>query len=288
MGKIDLFDMRWILSFLAAAGLWLADCGVCIAETIHARHARVELVSQQGNVVPNRQLWLGVHFVLEKDWHIYWANPGDSGQPPVLQWQLPSGFSAGTIRWPRPEKLRRSSLADYGYQDDVVLLVPIQVAGGLKDGAREELKLQAKWLICADVCIPDHAELHLSLPASSTPLQDQNQAALFQAARKRLPRPWPRSWKASAASQKNDFVLSISSGKPIPAAEFFPLTPEQIENAAPQPLQTTPAGAKISLKKSDQLLKPIHVLKGLLVLGGTESYLVEAPVTPGLTKVHNK
>jgi thiol:disulfide interchange protein DsbD len=279
--------MRRLLPFLAAAGLSLTGCGACAAEAIQARHARVELLSPQSSVVPRQQLWLAIHFSLEKDWHIYWTNPGDSGQPPVLQWQLPSGFSAGAIHWPRPEKLKRSTLADYGYQDDVVLLVPVQVAPGLKDNDKVELKLQAKWLICSDACIPDHAELHLSLPVSSTPAPQPNQASLISEARKRLPKPWPRSWKASAASEKDDFVLSIAAGKPIQAAEFFPLTPEQIENAAPQPLQTTEAGARIRLKKSDQLLKPIHLLKGLLVLGGEESYMVAAPVTPIRTQAHN-
>ncbi|HLJ29805.1 MAG TPA: protein-disulfide reductase DsbD domain-containing protein [Candidatus Angelobacter sp.] len=280
--------MRRLLPFLAAMGLSWVGWAACNAETIQARHARVELVSQQVNIVPAQQLLLGVHFVLEKHWHIYWTNPGDSGQPPVLQWQLPSGLSAGAIEWPRPEKLQRSSLADYGYQDDIVLLVPVRVASGLKDGDKVDLRRQAKWLICADVCIPDHAELHLSLPVASTPEHNQNQKALFAEAGKRLPQPWPHSWKASVVSGKDDFVLSISAGKPISAAEFFPLMPEQIENAAPQPLQTTPAGAKIILKKSDQLLKPVHLLKGLLVLGGAESYMVEAPVTPIRSGEQNK
>lgn len=269
--------MRRLFSFLAAAGLWLASCGDNVAETIQARHARLELVSSKSHVVPGHQLWLGLHFSLEKDWHIYWTNPGDSGQPPVLQWQLPSGFSAAAIQWPLPEKLKRSSLADYGYQDDVVLLVPVSVSATLKNAGQADFTLQAKWLICSDVCIPDHAQLHLSLPVSAKPAHEPAQASLFTEAKKHLPQPWPHSWKVSAVSTKDDFVLSITAGKPIRVAEFFPLIPQQIENAAPQPLQATPLGAKITLKKSDQLLKPIDVLRGLLVLG-ENSYRIAASV----------
>ena len=97
-----------------------------------------------------------------------------------------------------------------------------------------------------------------------------------EAVKKRVPRPWPPSWKARALSNKNNFVLSIETGKPVQAAEFFPLVPQQIENSAPQPVQTTADGAKITLRKSDELLKPIRVLKGLLVLGSGEAYQIQA------------
>lgn len=279
--------MRGFLPILLAVLFWRGSGKEALAEPIQARHARVELISAQENIVPGRQFWLGLHFSLEKDWHIYWTNPGDSGQPPVLQWQLPPGFTAGQIQWPLPEKLTRSTLADYGYQDDVMLLVPVRIASTLKSGDKADLALQAKWLICADVCIPDHAQLHLVLPVSSTPEENPGEASIFSEARKRLPRAWPRAWKAWASSEKDDFVLSITTGTPVTAAEFFPLLPEQIENAAPQPVKAVPVGAKITLKKSEELLKPLHVLKGLLVLNGRESYIVDAPVTPAMSKAHN-
>ena len=253
-----------------------------LAQAVQARHARVELLSAQ--LGSNGQAWLGVHFSLEKDWHIYWVNPGDSGLPPVLKWQLPPGFKAGEIQWPLPEKLKRSTLADYGYQDDVVLLVPLHFPADFKKSGQAEIGLQAKWLICREVCIADHADLRLSA-ISSTPAPGQQK--LFAEAKKRLPKPWPSSWKAGAASDKNSFVLSIQTGAPVKAAEFFPLVPQQIENAAPQPLQPTEHGAKITLTKSDQLLKSVRVLKGLLVLGNGESYQIQAPVAPTPTKADN-
>ena len=262
--------------------LCLLGCLCARAEPVQAHHARVELIAGQSSLTSSQQIWLGVHFSLEKDWHIYWVNPGDSGLPPVLKWQLPPGFSAGEIQWPRPEKLKRSTLADYGYQDDVVLLVPLHVPSGSKLGVAGDIRLQAKWLICREVCIADHAELNLSLP-----IQSGAQSSLFVQARKQLPQPWPRSWKAWATSDKDNFVLSLQTGKPIKTAEFYPLVSEQIENAADQPVQANASGARITLKKSDQLLKPIQTLKGLLVLEKGEAYTVQAPVTSTRAKAHN-
>jgi len=246
------------------------------AGEVQARHARVELLAQQTALLPGQENLLGVHFSLEKGWHIYWTNPGDSGQPPAFQWQFPEGFSAGPVQWPRPEKLQNAHLADYGYKDDVMLLVPVR-APAFYNRADAKLSLQAKWLICREVCIPDHAQLEITL-AVNRPAIDQDHARLFAETRKLLPEPWPHAWKITAASEKDTFVLAIQNGRSISHAEFFPLEPNQIENAAPQPLKPTARGGNITLKKSDQLLKPLSTLKGVLVLG-ERSYIVEAPVT---------
>ena len=274
--------MAQSIRFLASACFLLVLSRSCAADSIQARHARVELVSEA--LDDTGKFWLGLHFSLEKDWHIYWINPGDSGQPPVLKWQLPAGWVAGEIEWPVPEKLKRSTLADYGYQDDVVLLVPVRTPHALKAGNKVDIALQAKWLICREICIPDHAEIHLTRSAASV---TKDQASVIEQAKKHLPKPWPPSWKAVVTSQKDDLVLSIITGKPIRAAEFYPLNAEQIENAAAQPVEATARGARITLKKSDQLLKPIRVLKGLLVLAPGEAYEVKAAVTSEAAKVHN-
>jgi thiol:disulfide interchange protein DsbD len=274
-----------LISAISGKVLIFALCVLCgeqgLAQPVEAHHARVELLSEQASIVSNRQLWLGVHFLLEKDWHIYWTNPGDSGQPPVLNWQLPTGFHAGEIRWPRPEKLKHSQSADYGYRDEVLLLVPVHTPNGLQRGTAISFGVEVKWLICREVCIADHAQLHLQLPvgpgAASDPGQDH--AKLFAGARRLLPKQWPAGWKAYATSGKDDFVLSIQTGKPLYQGEFFPLEPSQIDNGAPQPLQATAHGARITLKKSDQLLKPVSELKGLLALPGGDAYQIVAPVS---------
>lgn len=258
----------------------LAACTGVLAEPVQAKHARIELLSRQTAVAPGADLLLGVHFLLEPGWHIYWVNPGDSGQPPVFKWQLPAGFSAGETQWPRPERMQSSpELADYGYHDQALLLVPISVPRSWS-GRAAEIGLDAKWLICREVCLPDHAQLHVSLPLASQATVDPAQTAVFAATEKLLPKPLPPDWKAGAQSGKDDFILSVRTGKPIAKAEFFPLDAAQVDNAAPQKLEPSAAGVKITLRKSELLLKPIAVLRGVLVLRGGDAYRVEAPVMP--------
>ena len=249
-----------------------------LAQRISAKHAQLELVSQQSAAVPGGQLWLGVHFILEKGWHIYWVNPGDSGQPPVFQWQLPPGFVAGDIQWPRPEKMQHSQMADYGYHDETLLLLPVQTPQQAPKNQRINIGAEAKWLICREVCIPDHAHLHLSVPVAESAADDPKVARLFARTKQLVPSPLPSAWRAKVESRGTKFVLTLATGKPIASAEFFPLKENQIESGAAQEVSTKPAGVQITLQKSDQLLHPISRLKGVLVLAG-KAYAVEAPVT---------
>ena len=146
--------------FVLAA--WAA--GLVVAQA--APHTRVELISRQTALRPGSDLQLGIHFTLEPGWHIYWINPGDSGQPPSLKWQLPPGFSAGEIQWPRPERMQATpELADYGYHDETLLMVPIHAPPLINNEQLRGLKfaVEAKWLVCREVCIPEHANLELFL-----------------------------------------------------------------------------------------------------------------------------
>ncbi len=243
-----------------------------------AQHARVELLARQGSVKPRADLQLGIHFILEKGWHIYWINPGDSGQPPSFKWHLPPGFSAAEIQWPRPERLQPSKeLVDYGYDDEVLLPLTIHAPSALSNGASVEFGAEAKWLVCREVCIPEQTNLHLTLPVSSTASMDQPNMQLFEHTEKLLPQQLPSNWKADFTSTKDDLVLTVRAGKPITQAEFFPLNPGEIDNPAPQKVQSTPSGAKITMKKSDLLLKPISTLRGVLVMPGSPAYRIEAP-----------
>jgi len=249
-----------------------------LAQRISAKHAQLELISQQSAAVPGEQLWLGVHFILEKGWHIYWVNPGDSGQPPVFQWQLPPGFVAGEVQWPRPEKMRHSQMADYGYHDETLLLLPVQTPTQAPKSGRIDIGAEAKWLICREVCIPDHAHLQLSVPVAESTVDNPKVAPLFTGTKQLVPKPLPSAWRARAESRGTKVILTLTTGKSVTSAEFFPLEENQIEGGAAQEVSTKPAGVQITLQKSDQLLHPISRLKGVLVLSGI-AYAVEAPVT---------
>jgi thiol:disulfide interchange protein DsbD len=241
-------------------------------------HGTLELIAENQWISPGRECYLGLHFQLEKGWHIYWINPGDSGQPPRVTWQLPAGLTAGAMEWPQPGRLGTSSVVDFGYHDEVTLLVPIRASASLAAQPPAQLAAQVKVLVCREICIPGKAQLSLTLPVKSQPpAPDSRTKALFAATRKSLPRPAPSSWSFTLDDAKDSFVLTAKLGRQITQATFFPLAELQIDNAAPQSVLPKADGFRLTLRKSDRLLKPIERLRGVLVLAGGEAYQIDVP-----------
>ena len=228
------------------------------------QHGRVELLAQQAAVMPGRPFWVGFHFQLEPGWHIYWINPGDSGEPPKVNWKLPPEFREGPLEWPVPSRIEDHSLVDYGYQNQVLLPVEIRPPAGQSRNPQLRIGASVKWLVCRDVCLPEHADLSLTVRVS--PGMPAHENPLFSHADAHLPRTPPKSWRVAAKLDQHRFVLNVITGGRETSASFFPLEPNQIENAAPQTAHPLARGISIELQKSDQLLKTPAHLKGVLVL----------------------
>ena len=271
---------RIVSTTVCVLGVWISEAQAA-ERLVKAQHATVELIASGEAPDATGGLWLGIRFSLEPGWHIYWRNPGDSGQPPVVQWQLPSGVSAGAFEWPAPERIPVDTLVNYGYKDSVVLPVRLTIAkempaGGLSIGAT------LRWLICHDVCIPDRAGLQLRLP-----LADPDRKQLpgwrkgIEEARSRVPRPMPAAWQAAAESRKDSFVVSLSMDRPAPAAAvLFPVDPGQINDSAPQEVKASGRVLTLSLLKSDQLSDDPEVLRFVLAASAGEAFGIEVRVRP--------
>jgi len=243
-------------------------------------HGTLELVAENQWIAIGRPFHLGLHFQLEKGWHIYWVNPGDSGEPPRVTWQMPPGLSPGAIEWPAPRRLGTSSIADFGYEDAVTLIVPVQAETNLAAHPQAQLGAEIRVLVCREICIPGRTQLSLTLPIRlQPPAPDVRTQDLFAAARKEMPRPAPQNCKFSIVDAKDSFVLSADFGSQITQAIFFPLVELQIDNSAPQTLQPLATGFRLTVRKSDRLLKPVERLKGVIVLPGNQAYLIDVPVS---------
>jgi DsbC/DsbD-like thiol-disulfide interchange protein len=242
-------------------------------------HGTVDLVAENQWIAPGRQTYFGFNFRLEKGWHIYWVNPGDSGQPPRVEWHLPAGLSAGEIEWPAPRRLGTSTIVDFGFEDAVMLLVPISASSTLPANQSAQLGANLRVLVCREICIPGKARISLVLPIKSVlPEPDPRTSELFTAARKLLPRRAPDGWKFSVSDQKDSFVLTAKLGRQATRAKFFPLEESQIDNSAPQKIVPVANGFQLTLRKSDQLLKPIQRLRGVLELSANQTYVIDVGV----------
>jgi DsbC/DsbD-like thiol-disulfide interchange protein len=162
----------------------------------------------------------------------------------------------------------------------VMLIVPLRAGAAAAEQAPIQIDAEVKVLVCREMCIPGTARLSLVLPVKSQPpVADTRAADWFAAARKALPRPVPASWKISVTDTGDSFVFAAKLGEPVAHADFFPREESQVKDAAPQRFAPVPGGFQLTLRKSDQLLKPIARLKGVLVLTGDRGYIVAVPVS---------
>lgn len=218
-----------ILHFMKTPALFLALLGTLLffgSSVSHAipgvaEPAKVELIAESKTVQPGESFNVALDFKLEPHWHVYWKNPGASGLPVEIEWELPEGFVAGEIQWPAPERIELGGLMNYGYEDVVTLIVPIQAADDLELGSVVPLKAEASWLICKEFCLPGDASLSLDLIAGDAVIQSES-APAFDAARARLPEA-SSPWSVSAAIEAKMLVLTIEQGQgvEIPTDLYF-------------------------------------------------------------------
>jgi thiol:disulfide interchange protein DsbD len=174
---------------------------------------------------------------------------------------------------------------DYGYSGEVLLTSVLRVPRGLKAGPTVKLSAQVRWLVCKDICVPGQAGLTLLLPAkdSATSLNPKR-TDLFKTTHRKLPKTMPKDWKISGDLNPNEFRLSFETDQEVSNASFFPSHPGEIENAAPQTFHSTGKTFQMGLKRSEQLLKNIPSLEGLLVVvteksGEQVGYSIKVPLS---------
>ena len=183
--------------------------------------AQVELIAESSTVQSVQTFYVALDFKLEPHWHIYWKNPGASGLPVEIEWELPAGFTAGEIEWPAPERIELGGLMNYGYEDAATLMVPIRAAEDLIEGEPVMLQAKVAWLMCEEVCVPGDASLRLELVVGRAADLSED-AALFAAARARLPQA-ALPWEVSAANEDGLLVLTIEqgAGPEVPKELYF-------------------------------------------------------------------
>ena len=144
--RSHLMTIFWLCQRLRPCLLWLVATMFTTAVSaqlalpgskavVITEQVRAELLAYapQG-VVAGQPIWLGLQLKHQPGWHTYWKNSGDSGLPTQLEWTLPTGLFAGEIAWPLPKKLPLGNLINYGYEDTVLLPVPLTLTPDFQAG----------------------------------------------------------------------------------------------------------------------------------------------------------
>jgi thiol:disulfide interchange protein DsbD len=250
---------------LGVALLSTAASAVAASAPTASRHVTPSLVAEREAIRPGQPLLVGIRLGMEPGWHTYWRNPGDSGLPTKVRWQLPEGFVAGDVQWPYPGRFSTGPLVSYGYERDVLLPVELRVPASL---AAHEVRLAARvdWLECRDICLPGKADLSLVLPvrAAAAPSAE---AALFAQTRERLPTKDP-GWRFEASAAREAIGLTVRPPRrlDVRSAYFYPVTPHLVDYSRPQALARSGTAWRLDLVRDPNGAADASRLAGVLVV----------------------
>ena len=132
--------------------LFVIFLGCLQSSEIDIGHAKLSLIKDHSSFIPGTSINVGLKIEMDEGWHTYWKNPGDSGGPIEITWDLPDGFSASDIQWPTPERIPYPPLMTYGYEDFVIFPFVLSIPENYED---DSFSLNVDLLVCADVCIPE-------------------------------------------------------------------------------------------------------------------------------------
>jgi len=256
---------NFALRVLCAAPMF-ALAATVLAAPVRTQHVEAELVAASTAVVPGEPLTVALRLAIDKGWHTYWKNPGDSGLPTTLEWKLPAGVAAGPIEWPAPHLLPAGPLLNYGYENEVLHLVTLTSATDLPAGRDVTLAARADWLVCKETCIPEGADLTLTLPVANVAAPDPRWGASIATERAALPRPLS-GWKVNAEGRGNSIALRLvpAAGAADPGElRFFPAAIDRIEPSAPQPLTREGSGYVLMLPVASTLHGAFGSLAGVV------------------------
>lgn len=221
------------------------------------KHSQGKLVSETDALHPGNPGTIGFHVTLEKHWHTYWVNPGDSGTAIRLNFKNSPGLKVKQVLMPLPQRILTGPLVSFGYSEEVLFLIEVDVDPSVKVGSTAEFQADVEWLVCEDVCIPAFDTLKLSLPVRE--LADIKPSAdfeLFQKTRAGLPvikTPFP---KFAASGDQPELTIESFEGREF--VDFFPFKNSGVNNVKPAVLSKSPlvlqfAKSAVPAEKEDRV-----------------------------------
>ena len=279
--RLRMIKLAVVAALLAIAPLTAATAAD--SPVVKTAHLEAQLVAQTQAATPGATIYLAVRQKIAPGWHTYWRNPGDAGEATSLKWTLPPGWRAGEFVWPTPSLVMTGPLASYVYEDAVYLPVPVEVPASAKAGAPVTLKARAEFLVCKDICVPEGADLSITLPiaAGSSALDPKHGQAVSDTLAKA---PKAAGLEGRFQAKAGAVVLSVTGavlkGAKPSHAFFFPFDGSAIEHAKPERVQVGPNGVTFTLAPgfSFQHGAPKE-LAGVVALDANHAFEVAA--TPG-------
>lgn len=144
------------------------------------------------------------------NWHTYWVNAGDSGEPMAIEWDELDGVSYSEIQEPTPNRIEYDPLVNFGHSGQPLFLQTISVADDFK-GDELNLSGRAMWLVCEEICIPEEQSVSISIPVNKNGIAINDD--IFAQAQSKMPAPV--EWATSYSRAGDAFALNVAVPQPL-------------------------------------------------------------------------
>jgi len=163
------------------------------------------IAANQSNAVRGASFDIALTQTIADGWHTYWVNPGDAGEGISIHWDVPKGVTVSNLNFPTPQKISYEGLTDYGYKNQAIYTATVTVDDRFEEDSID-VEGRALMLVCNDICIPEEADISLSIPVESRTPMPVNQS-IFDAAQ--LAMPMSAGWPIEISQTDMDTVLTI-------------------------------------------------------------------------------
>ncbi len=246
-----------------------------IAFDVHAasyeaatEQVKAQLIASVNAVHAGDEILIGVNQRIIPHWHTYWKNPGDSGLPTTINYDLPAGSLAGEIQWATPNLIRSGPVVNFGYDHEITLLSSLKISKDAVVGSQFPIKAKVNWLVCEETCIPQEVELALELPVVDLNTDTGRGSLLIEQARANLPIPSP--WKITLEQHDHFLTLRIVGDElkspSIQNIAFYPEEWGRINHSAEQSQKIVGNAIELQLKSGDSPITTGNALKGILAV----------------------
>lgn len=196
---VGLPDLRGICRMTARIAWACAAFFVLFPITAEARGPRattpqvnVTLLADREAAAPGATLRVGVRYEIKPGWHIYWASGGEPGAPALpthVSLEAPPGFTVKGPHFPTPDLYESSEGNQFVLEGEPVVLFEATAPADLK-GETVAFRVETKWLVCKESCLPGSAKVDLTLPvvATAADAKPANEKR-FEEAEEELPTP---------------------------------------------------------------------------------------------------
>ena len=233
------------------------------AVSVDTGHAKVSLVKYNFSENGVEHNLIGIKMDMQKNWHTYWKNPGDSGGPIKVKWSHEENLVISDIFWPTPSLIPYDPLMTYGYKDFVIFPFKLENSGT----SNAPITANIDFLICDDICVPEKAYIETTIDEIVADINLQQWFAEV-----------PTQTLPAKVSLDNEYIeIRFSNNDLLGSAIFFINDADIVEHASEQVLIKEENNWLLKIRKL-QNIKQLNNISGVLAFDNGDAFIIDAEI----------